>query len=81
MKSKHLATVLIRLLGFSVCLIAIPNCGSETLAAITYPHPVDDASLRMGVYAIGFGVQAVVAIAVIAMARTIAGWMFKSDEV
>ena len=37
-------------------------------------------ALRMGSYAIGAGVQAMIGIAIIAKSRTIAGWMFKEDE-
>ncbi|HEY1788572.1 MAG TPA: hypothetical protein VGJ73_10475 [Verrucomicrobiae bacterium] len=36
--------------------------------------------LRIGSYAIGAGVQLIVGVIIISMSKTVAGWMFKSDE-
>lgn len=82
MKSRQLANVLIKMLGFSVCLYAIPSCVSGIIIAVNHPH-TDTAFvelMRIGAYAIGAGVQAVVGIIIIAASRKIAGWMFKEDE-
>lgn len=82
MKSKQLANVLIKMLGLSVCLYAIPSCVSGILFAVIRPQPSSEGmeAMRIITYAIGAGFQSVIGIAIIAMSQTIAGWMFKSDE-
>ena len=83
MKSRQLANVLIKVLGLYICLLAIPSCVSGILYEFLLPGTKTDTTgmaMRMGSYAIGAGVQAVVAIVIVVKSRTIAGWMFKEDE-
>ena len=82
MKSRQLANVLLKLLGFSLCLYAIPTCVSGVFMAIQAKDVsgTGDIVFRAFSYAIGYGVQALVGIIIIATSRKIAAWMFKSDE-
>ena len=84
MKSRQLANVLFKVLGFSICLYAIPSCVSGILFAVTErpPHTpsLDITVMRIITYAIGAGVQFAVGIAIIAMSRKIAGWLFNSED-
>lgn len=82
MKSKQLANVLIKMLGLSVCLYAIPSSVAGILIGVKQSMTTNgsDEALRIGSYAIGAGVQLAIGIAIIAMSQTIAGWMFKNDE-
>ena len=83
MKSKQLANVLIKVLGLSVCLHAIPICVSGILVGITQfqvSPKWDIAIIRIISSAIGAAVQAVIGIVIIAMSQKIAGMMFKTDD-
>jgi len=82
MKSKQLANVLIKMLGLSVCLYAIPNCVSGMIVGIhhlqNFPQLVSIVPVVS--YAIGAAIQVVVGLVIIAKSQKVAGWMFKSDE-
>jgi hypothetical protein len=81
MKSRQLANVLIKIAGFYICIWAIPSCVSGICMAIeTKGFAASDIILRTFSYAIGYGIQAVVGIIIIAMSRKISGWMFKGDD-
>ena len=81
MKSKQLANVLIKMLGVSVCLYAIPSCIAGILVQfLPTGAPKTDIVLRMFSTAVGAAVQAVVGIVIIAMSQKIAGLLFKSDD-
>ena len=82
MKSKQLANVLIKILGLSICLYAIPNCISGILVPLTQLGETkwDIAVIRIFSYAIGSSVQVVVGIIIIAKSQTIAGWLFKGED-
>ena len=82
MKSRQLANVLIKMLGLSICLYAIPSCVSGILVGITQLEVSkwDITIIRILSSAIGAAVQAVVGIVIISASQKIAGWMFKSDE-
>jgi hypothetical protein len=82
MKSRQLANVLFKVLGFWVCLEAIPSCVSGILIAIQ-AHMSSGESfemLRITSYAMGAAIQLVIGIAIIAMSQKISGWLFKSDD-
>lgn len=84
MKSKQLANVLTKMLGFSVCLYAIPSCVSGIVLAVTRPDAMDSNSaaavLHIIAYPIGAAVQFALGITIIVKSQTIAGWMFASDQ-
>lgn len=84
MKSKQLANVLLKILGFSVCLYAIPSCVSGILVAMTRPEATGSnqvaAVLHILAYPIGAAVQFAIGITIIVKSQTVAGWMFKSDQ-
>jgi len=82
MKSRQLANVLIKMLGLSVCLYAIPSCVSGILVAVMRPYNSSGGAefLRIGSYAIGAGVQFAIGIAIIASSQKVADWLFKSDD-
>jgi hypothetical protein len=81
MKSRQLSNVLIKILGFYICIGAIPSCVSGICLVIaTKGVTASDILFRTFSYAIGYGVQAVVGIIIIAMSGKISGWMFKSDD-
>lgn len=83
MKSKQLANVLIKMLGLSICLYAIPGAASGVLYAISLSmkqNPKEDTTMWMVSSGMGGIIQIVVGIIIIAMSQTIAGWMFKSEE-
>jgi hypothetical protein len=82
MKSRQLANVLFKILGFWVCLEAIPSCVSGILIAIQ-SHMSSGESfevMRISSYAIGAGVQFAIGIAIISMSQKISGWLFKGDD-
>lgn len=80
MKSRQLANVLIKVLGLYICLLAIPSCVSGLILVVNHPGTTFVDMIRIGAYAIGAGVQAVVGMIIIAFSSKIAGWMFKEDE-
>lgn len=73
--------MLFKVLGFSVCLYAIPSCVSGILIGIQ-AHISSSGSevARVVSYAIGAGVQLAIGIAIIAMSQKISDWLFKSDD-
>ena len=82
MKSRQLANVLFKVMGFWVCLGAIPSCVSGMLIAIQ-SHIANGSGfevVRVLSYAIGSGVQLAIGIAVIAMSQKISSWLFKNDD-
>lgn len=82
MKSRQLANVLIKMLGFSVCLYAIPSCISGFLLGVSHLRDSETwlAVLPMISYPIGAAIQAAIGLLIISKSSKIAGWMFKSDE-
>jgi hypothetical protein len=83
MKSKQLANVLINVLGFYICLLAIPSCVSGILYGFSSLGTKTDTTgmaMRMGTYAIGAGVQAAVGVVIIIKSRKIAGFWFKAED-
>ena len=82
MKSRQLANVLFKVLGFSVCLYAIPGCVSGIVLALLQPHSSGGAAeiLHVVAYPIGAGFQLAIGVAVIAMSQKISAWLFKSDD-
>jgi hypothetical protein len=85
MKSKQLANVLIKVLGLSVCLYAIPSCVSGILRGISQFAQFENSQKWLTVipviaYGIGAAVQAVIGLVIIAKSQNIAGWMFKDDD-
>ena len=82
MKSRQLANVLIKILGLSICLYAVPTCISGIVFALTAAgaSKTDATAMRFISSTVGAGVQAMFGIIIIAMSRTIAGWMFNKDD-
>jgi len=82
MKSRQLANVLFKVMGFWVCLGAVPSCVSGILVAIKshIGNGFDVEAVRMFSYAIGSGVQLAIGIAIIAMSQKLSCWLFKSDD-
>ena len=79
MKSKQLANVLLKLLGLSVCLFAIPFAFTGlslwmmgTLKTGSANHTYAEA--------VGYAFQAVVGIVIITLSDKIAGLMFKNAD-
>ena len=81
MKSKQLANVLIKMLGLSVCLYAIPSCISGFLQGIMHLNSSQGlAIIPLISYGIGAAIQAIVGLVIICESQKISGWMFRSDE-
>lgn len=82
MKSKQLANVLIKMMGLSVCLYAIPSCVSGIMFGLESMSvsKTDITVMRVVSYAVGAGIQAIIGIMIISASQKIAGWMFKSDD-
>ncbi|MEY4918567.1 MAG: hypothetical protein RL616_2480 [Verrucomicrobiota bacterium] len=82
MKSRQLANVLIKVLGLSVCIYAIPSCvGGIVFGLFSMTMSKTDVTLlRVISTAVGAGVQALVGLVIISMSQKIAGMMFKSEE-
>jgi hypothetical protein len=82
MKSRQLANVLIKMLGLSVCLYAIPSCVSGIIFAVIQPPNTDSGFefMRIISYAIGAGVQFAIGIVIISTSQKISGWLFKGDD-
>ena len=82
MKPKQLANVLIKMLGLSVCLYAIPSCVSGILFGLTSMSvsKTDVTFLRIFSSAVGAGVQAIIGVVIVCQSQKIAGMMFKSDD-
>lgn len=82
MNSKHLSNVLLKILGLSVCLRAIPLCVSGIVSVIvtfTVPHG-DRMYIGALSSAVGAGVEAVVGIFIICKSRNIAEFWFKNGN-
>jgi hypothetical protein len=83
MKSRQLANVLIKILGLSICLHAVPTFISGVVFALTAAgvSKSDITAMRFFSSTVGAGVEAVFGIIIIAVSQKIAGMMFKdSDE-
>ena len=81
MKSKQLANVLIKMLGFSVCIYAIPSCALGFIVMLSDKAMSKDVTvLGLSATAAEAVVQAVVGIVIICMSQKIAGLMFKTDD-
>jgi len=81
MKSKQLANVLIKMLGLSICLYAIPTCVAGIITAFSAASVTKSETAMFTIGdAIGTGVQALFGLVIIAKSRAIAGWMFKNDD-
>jgi hypothetical protein len=82
MKPKQLANVLIKILGLSVCLYAVPNCVTGVLYGLTTTMASKSDIIFMRVFssAIGATVQTIVGIVIICQSQKIAGMMFKTDD-
>ena len=78
MKSRQLANVLIKMMGISICLYAIPSCVSGIIIAAMQPPSSGTGFevMRVVSYAIGAGVQFAIGIAIISMSQKISGWLF-----
>ena len=74
--------MLIKVLGLSICLYAVPGFISGIVFALTAPAAAkaDITAIRFISSTVGAGVQAVFGIIIIAASQTIAGWMFKPDD-
>ena len=79
MKSRQLANVLIKLLGLSVCLFAIPFALSG-LSLWLMGTPKSGSVTNTYAEATGHAVQAVVGIIIITLSDKIAGLMFKNRD-
>jgi hypothetical protein len=82
MKTKQLANVLIKILGLSICIYAIP---SFVLGILVMLSDSDGSTRNITVWGISVNVvsaavQVVVGIVIISLSQKIAGLMFKSDE-
>ena len=82
MKSRQLANVLIKVLGLSICLYAIPECVSGILIAMSPlgPSKWDTTIIRTVFYAAGAGVQAAVGVFIIIKSQKIAEFWFKNED-
>jgi hypothetical protein len=86
MKSKQLANVLIKMLGLSVCLYAIPNFISNLLIGLSFFGPLahSDGSLTTFSRAlssfISAALQAFFGLFLICKSRKVAGWMIKNED-
>jgi hypothetical protein len=82
MKSKQLANVIIKMLGLSVCLYAIPSCITGILYGLStvMASKPDMVFTRVISSAVGAAVQAIIGIVIICQSQKIAGVMFKNDD-
>ena len=82
MKSTQLANVLIKVLGLSVCLYAIPMFVSGIVVGVSTFGMLkwDIAIIRILSSAIGAAVQAVMGILLIVKSQKLAGLLFKGED-
>jgi hypothetical protein len=82
MNSKQLANVLIKVLGFSICLYAIPGfvCGIMAGLLSTELPAGSNITVRTWSYAGGAAVQAVVGILCIVNTPGIVRFLFKRED-
>jgi hypothetical protein len=81
MKSKQLANVLIKMLGLSICVYAIPSFVEGVLVMLSGKPPTYFVTvLGISATAMTAIVQAIVGILIITKSQKIAGWMFKSED-
>ena len=84
MKSKQLANVLIKIIGLYICLCAIPNLIAGILVGLSSlgwsKTDTTGIVMRMVSYSIGYAVQAVVGIFIIAKSRKVAEFFFKNED-
>jgi hypothetical protein len=81
MKSRQLANVLIKMLGLSICIYAIPSCALGLFVMLSDKSASKDITvLGISATAAEAVVQVIVGIVIISMSQKIAGLMFKSDD-
>ena len=81
MKSKQLANVLIKMLGLSVCLYAIPRCVYGVFVMLSARASTRDFTVwGISATVAEAVVQMIVGIVIISMSQKIAGMMFKTDD-
>jgi hypothetical protein len=81
MKSKQLANVLIKMLGLSICVYAIPSFVEGVLVMLSGKPPTYFVTvLGISATAMSAIVQVIVGIVIITKSQKIAGWMFKSED-
>ena len=81
MKSKQLANVLIKLLGLSICIYAIPSCALGFFVMLSDKSASKDITvLGISATAAEAVVQVIVGVVIISISQKIAGLMFKSDD-
>jgi hypothetical protein len=81
MKSKQLANVLIKILGLSVCVHALPGLLSG-IFSVFFSGPFQGGGVftRILLFVMGTGVEAVVGIFLIINSRKVAEFLFKGEE-
>lgn len=81
MKSKQLANVLIKMLGLSIFVYAIPNFAEGFFVMISGKPSADFVTfLGISITALVAIVQVIFGIVIIANSQKIANWMFKNEE-
>lgn len=81
MKSKQLANVLIKMLGLSICVYAIPSFAEGFFVMLSGKPSADFVTvLGISVTVMAAIVQIIVGVVIISMSQKIAGWMFRADE-
>lgn len=80
MKSKQLANVLIKILGLSVCIHAIPGFVSGFLRGLfSYSERSSGVYSHEWVYAVGSAVYMVAGIILVVQSRCVAEFLFKNE--
>jgi hypothetical protein len=77
MKKKQLADVLIKILGLSVVVNAIPSLVSGLVGMMKVPEGFDSS---FGYYAVGSVVTAIIGISLIFQSRVVVEYLFKEDD-
>ncbi len=80
MKPRELANILIKILGLSVCLHAIPGFVSGFLRGLTSPTRASSAAANNWTYAVGWLVYLIVGILLLVQSRSVAGVLFKGED-
>ena len=81
MKSRQLANVLIKILGLSICLHAVPSFVSGVVFALTTAGASkSDIGMRFFASTVGAGVEALFGIIIISASQKIASMMFKDPD-
>jgi hypothetical protein len=80
MKSKQLANVLIKILGLSVCLQAIPGFVSGFLRGLFSPSQASSVAADGWMYAVGSGVYMAVGIFLLVRSRYVVEKLFRGED-